>query len=255
MQVEDLGRPTGTVFACGQQGIGSEVSRWRRLALAVLAASLGGTDAATAVTVSYQLDIIDPELVGYEAPEVGQRRSSDVSVIVTFSSVPDNSCITPADDDGTTDIHVSGGYLVETETEIQPSRMETTAPAQPTAPLRPNSDLLTNIEGVWGWRADFLESCAENPQTIQVAPDRRTLTMRYAKPYKEGAETITSVTFDVVSAEPNKLVLLRTDPAAFVVGKPTPVDVTFADANTMSWSPSNSTMASGAIERCAPAHP
>jgi hypothetical protein len=133
--------------------------------------------------------------------------------------------------------------------------MENTAAAQPTAPLRPNSDLLTNIQGVWGWRADFLESCAENPQTIQVAPDRRTLTMRYAKPYKEGVETITSVTFDVVSAEPNKLVILRTDPAAFVVGKPTPVDVTFADANTMSWSPSNSTMASGAIERCAPAHP
>jgi hypothetical protein len=78
------------------------VSKWRRLALAVL-------------------DIIDPELVGYEAPEVGQRRSSDVSVIVTFSSVPDNSCITPAVDDGTTDIHVSDAYLVETETETQPS--------------------------------------------------------------------------------------------------------------------------------------
>ena len=221
----------------------------------MLAASLGGTGAATAGTVSYRLDIIDPQLVGYDPPEARQRRASDVSVIVTFSSVPDsNSYRIPVNDVGTTDIDVSGAYLAETETEIQPS-MENTAAAQPTAPLRPNSDLLTNIQGVWGWRADFLESCAENPQTIQVAPDRRTLTMRYAKPYKEGAETITSVTFDVVSAEPNKLVILRTDKAAFVVGKPTPVDVTFADANTMSWSPSNSTMASGAIERCAPAHP
>jgi len=256
MQVEDLGRPTGTVFACVQEGIGSEVSRWRRLALAVLAASLGGTGTAWAVTVSYRLDIIDPQLVGYDPPEVGQRRASDVSVIVTFSSVPDNSCITPVDDDGTTDIHVSDAYLVEPETEIQPSRMETTATAQPTAPLRPNSDLLTNIQGVWGWRADFLASCAENPQTIQVAPDRRTLTMRFAKPYKPDSETITGMTFDVVSVEPNKLVLLRTDLAAFAVDrKPIPLDVTFIDANTMSWSPSNSAMASGAIERCAPAHP
>jgi hypothetical protein len=258
----------------------------------VLAASLGETGTTWAVTVSYQLDIIDPQLVGYDPPEAGQHRVSDVSVIVTFSSVPDNSCITPADDDGTTDIHVSGGYLVETETEIQPSRMETTAPAQPTAPLRPNSDLLTNIEGVWGWRADFLASCAENPQTIQVASDRRTLTMRFAKPYKPGSETVTGMTFDVVSVDSNKLVrsrtdpaafavdrkpgsetvtgmtfdvvsvdsnklvLLRTDPAAFAVDrKPTSLNVTFMDANTMSWSSSNSATWLGAIERCAPAHP
>ena len=54
--------------------------------------------------------------------------------------------------------------------------------------------------------------------------------------------------------KPNKLVLLRTDSAAFAVGKPIPIDVLFIDTNAMSWSPSNSAMvSSGTIERCAPA--
>jgi hypothetical protein len=80
--------------------------------------------------------------------------------------------------------------------------------------------------------------------------------MRFAKPYKPDSETITGMTFDVVSVEPNKLVLLRTDPAAFAVDrKPTPLNVTFMDANTMSWSSGNSAGWLGAIERCAPAHP
>jgi hypothetical protein len=112
-----------------------------------------------------------------------------------------------------------------------------------------------------------LASCAENPQTIQVAPDRRTLTVHFAKPYKQGSETITDMTFDkqgsetitdmtfgIVSVERNKLVLLRTDPAAFAVGKPTQVDVLFIDENSMIWSPSHGAMvASGTIEHCAPA--
>jgi hypothetical protein len=122
-----------------------------------------------------------------------------------------------------------------------------------TSPALAAIDAFKNIQGVWGWRADFLQSCSENPQTIQVAPDGKTLTMRYAKPFKEGSDVINDMTFDVISANRSKLVLLRTDPPAFVGGKPIPVDVLFIDENTMSWSPSNSAMAwSGAIERCAP---
>jgi hypothetical protein len=111
-----------------------------------------------------------------------------------------------------------------------------------------------NMQGVWGWRADSLQSCSENPQTIQVSPDQKTLTLRYAKPYKEGPVTITEMTFEVVAVKPNMLVLLRTDPGAFTFGKPIPFDVLFFDKNTMSWSPSNSAaVSSGAIERCASA--
>lgn len=136
-----------------------------------------------------------------------------------------------------------------------PRRLGTTATALLTRQPRANIDALKNIHGVWGWRADFLESCSENPQTIQASPDQKTLTMRYAKPYKQDSGTITEMTFEVVSVKPNKLVLLRTDSAAFAVGGPIPIDVLFIDTNTMSWSPSNSAMVlSGAIERCAPAH-
>jgi hypothetical protein len=113
-------------------------------------------------------------------------------------------------------------------------------------------DVLKDIQGVWGHRANFLESCSENPQTIRVAPDRKTLTLRYAKPYKIRSETLTELRFDVVSVKPNMLVLLRTNPPASAVGLS--YDVVFIDANTMSWSPSkNATLTPGAIERCAPA--
>jgi hypothetical protein len=132
--------------------------------------------------------------------------------------------------------------------------LETPATARSATQPQSTLDVLKVLQGgVWGWRADFLESCAENPQTIQVAPDRRTLTMHFAKPYKQGSEAITDMTFDVVSVEHNKLVLLRTDPAAFTVGKPTQVDVLFLDENTMIWSPSHGAMvSSGTIERCPP---
>jgi hypothetical protein len=135
-----------------------------------------------------------------------------------------------------------------------PRHLGTAATALLTQQPRANIDALKNIQGVWGWRADFLESCSENPQTIQVSPDHKTLTKRYAKPRKEGSGTITEMTFEVVSVKPNKLVLLRTDSGAFAVGRPIPIDVLLIDTNTMLWSPSNSAMASsGAIERCAPA--
>lgn len=132
-------------------------------------------------------------------------------------------------------------------------RLEMTASL--TAQPRPSLDTLKVIEGVWGWRADFLLSCSENPQTIQVAPDRRTLTIRYAKPYVLlGSETSADLTFEVVSVKPNVVVLWLANPPAAT--KPNQIDVQFIDANTMSWSPSsNARVSTGAIERCPPSGP
>lgn len=132
--------------------------------------------------------------------------------------------------------------------------LATLAAARLATKPRLNLDVLKAIQGVWGFRADSLQSCSENPQTIQVAPDRKTLTMRYAKPYKQDSGTVTELIFDVVSVKPNMVVLLWANPPTFVVSKPTPVDVVFIDANTMSLSRSNSVRgSSGAIERCASA--
>jgi len=81
--------------------------------------------------------------------------------------------------------------------------------AKPTA----NVDALKDIQGVWGWNADFLQSCSENPQTIAVAPDRKKLSVQYAKPYQNGRQTTTKLDFDVVSVTLDTLVLSRSDPA------------------------------------------
>jgi hypothetical protein len=127
--------------------------------------------------------------------------------------------------------------------------LEATAVARLATKPPPNLDVLKYVQGVWGVRADFLESCSENPQTISVAPDRKTLTLRFASPSKLGSATIADMTFDIVSVKPNMLVVLWANPP--VATKPVPIDVQFIDANTMSWSPSNSAMlSSGAIERC-----
>jgi hypothetical protein len=145
---------------------------------------------------------------------------------------------------------VSGcGIAIATELSA-PRHLQMIVTAWLTARRRPNLDPLRDIQGVWGWKADVLRSCSENPQTMLLAPDQRTLTMRYAKPYNPGSGTVTEMIFDVVSVKASKLVLVRTDSAA--VGKPMPVDVLFIDANTMSWSYANSAMGwSGSIGRCA----
>jgi hypothetical protein len=127
--------------------------------------------------------------------------------------------------------------------------LEMRAAASSVRTPRPDLIVLKNIQGVWGWRADFLLSCAENPQTIAVAPDRKTLTLYYAKPNRQGSETLTELSFDVVAVEPDKLVLQWTNPPSG--GKPSPVEVQFIGPNTMSWSSSNDAkVSSGTIERC-----
>jgi hypothetical protein len=117
----------------------------------------------------------------------------------------------------------------------------TTAQLAAKPPL--NLDLLTAIQGVWGWRADVRQSCAVNPQTISVTPDRKTLTVQYAKPVQPDADTSTTMNFDVVSATSNLIVLRRPDS--------TNMYLRFIDADTITVSRSDEPVdTSGAVERC-----
>ena len=105
------------------------MSRWQRLTLAALAASLGGIGPARAITIIDTPAIADPQLLhGYGAPEavVLVKNTSDISTIVTFGSVP-NSGGDKGDDD-TADVTVYVSYLVEAETESQPEDLILPAP-------------------------------------------------------------------------------------------------------------------------------
>jgi hypothetical protein len=114
--------------------------------------------------------------------------------------------------------------------------------------LRPalNLDVLKVVQGVWGWRADFLESCEENPQVVSVSPDRRKLLVRYAKPFQSGNETVTSLNFDVVAATGDSIVL-----SGISSGKPSHVTIQFLNSDTFSLSRTDQPLgSSGTIVRC-----
>ena len=100
------------------------MSRWQRLTLAALAASLGGIGPARAITIIHTPAITDPELLhGYGAPEPALlvKNTSDISAIMTFGSVPNSGGdMTDKGDDDTADVTVYVSYLVEAETESQP---------------------------------------------------------------------------------------------------------------------------------------
>jgi hypothetical protein len=131
-------------------------------------------------------------------------------------------------------------------------RYVTTAAAAPVA-AKPklNLDTLKAIEGVWGFKADFLQSCEENPQTISVAADRKRLSLRYAKPYRNGPKMVETVDFNVLSATPDTLVLSKVDPAAPTGSSSVRVYFKFIDANTFVLTSSNDPEgSSGAIARC-----
>lgn len=129
--------------------------------------------------------------------------------------------------------------------------LEVIAAAQLAAKPRLNLDVLRVIQGVWGWRADFLESCAENPQTVVVSPDHKNLSVRYAKPFKTGSSLVTDLEFDVISAKPDMLVLTERGTTTSTESRPAQVYINFLDANTYSLSRSDDPMkSSGAIVRC-----
>jgi hypothetical protein len=131
--------------------------------------------------------------------------------------------------------------------------LQAVAAARLAAKPRLNLDVLKTVQGVWGWKADFMQSCLENPQTVSVAPDRKKLSVRYAKPFQDGSKLITDLDFDVVAAKPDSIVLSELNSAAPTNPRPALVYVQFLDANTYSLSRSDQPMkSSGTIERCRP---
>jgi len=130
--------------------------------------------------------------------------------------------------------------------------LQAAAAARLAAKPRLNLDVLKAIQGVWGWRADFLQSCSENPQTVSVTPDRKKLLVRYAKPFLDGSTLVTELDYEVVLAKPDSIVLLELNPT-IPVNPPNKVYVQFLDANTFALSRSDEPMkSSGTIERCLP---
>jgi hypothetical protein len=111
-----------------------------------------------------------------------------------------------------------------------------------------NLDVLRLVQGVWGWTADSLESCAENPQVVSVSPDRRKLTVRYAKPFRSGGESVTDLNYDVVAATGDSIVL-----SGISSGPPSHVYVRFLGPDSFSLSRSDQPLgSSGTIIRCPP---
>ena len=107
------------------------------------------------------------------------------------------------------------------------------------APVR-TGDALTMIQGVWGWRADFLQSCSENPQSISVSSDHKRLSVHHARSWPDA-------NFDIVSVQPDRIVLSAPGRGA----TPIWVFIKFLTADTYiannSYQPLETT---GVIERC-----
>jgi hypothetical protein len=108
----------------------------------------------------------------------------------------------------------------------------------------PTLDPLKAVPGVWGWRADTLQSCEENPQTIALSRDGKTLSIRYAKPLELASGAVTELSYEVVSIEPNMLVLAKPGSARRIFFR-------FIDDNAfaISWS-NDPNGSSGTIARC-----
>jgi hypothetical protein len=128
-------------------------------------------------------------------------------------------------------------------------RATTVTPAA--AKVLPGGDALSTIQGVWGWRADFLQSCAQNPQVISVSSDRKRLSMHYTKPVPAGAKSLQDVDFDVVSVQPDTLVLSAPVSATGPIPHPVSISIKFMDANTyIASSSARPLQTTGVIERC-----
>lgn len=112
-------------------------------------------------------------------------------------------------------------------------------------------DALATIQGTWGWRADFMQSCAQNPQVISVSADRKRLSMHYTKPIPSGTRALQDVDFAVVSVQSDALVLSPPAAATGPVPHPVSISIKFLDANTYIATNSDRPLQStGVIERC-----
>lgn len=114
-----------------------------------------------------------------------------------------------------------------------------------------NLDVLKTIQGVWGWRADAMRSCAENSQTISLSADHKKVRTQWAKPIWDGRTQIVDAEFDVVSTHPDELVLTQADSAASTNSQHVIVHVKFLSADTYSLSRSDKPFGTtGSIVRC-----
>jgi hypothetical protein len=104
-------------------------------------------------------------------------------------------------------------------------------------------DVLTLIQGVWGWRSDSLRSCSENPQSISVSLDHKRLSVHYMKPIAGNS----ALDFDIVSVRPDTIVLSA---PRLGVG-PISIFIKFLTADTyMANNSAQPLQTTGVIERC-----
>jgi hypothetical protein len=124
---------------------------------------------------------------------------------------------------------------------------ETFRLSEPATQGLPTFDVLKAVQGAWGWRADALQSCADNPQTISLSPDGKTLSVDYAKPYWNRRH----FEYAVVSSRSNQLVLQSLNSAPSGKLDPPTMTITFQDPNTFLLTRTDQPLATpGAIERC-----
>ncbi len=115
----------------------------------------------------------------------------------------------------------------------------------------PSGDALATIQGVWGWRADFLQSCTENPQVISVSSDHKKLSLHYAKPLVSASPPLKDFDYAVVSVQPDTIVLSGPLSAARSNLRPASITIKFLDANTYTATASDRPLqTTGVIERC-----
>jgi hypothetical protein len=125
--------------------------------------------------------------------------------------------------------------------------LEFVAKADPTVQARPNLDAARTLQGVWGWRADYQQSCSQNPQTISVSPDGKSVTLDYAKPHRSQQH----FEYAVVSLRPNVIELRALNAPAVANPRQAVLTITFQDANTFLLTNSAQPLAAyGVIERC-----
>ena len=125
--------------------------------------------------------------------------------------------------------------------------LELLVQGDPVVRAGPNLDVMKLVQGNWGWRADFRQSCSQNPQTISVSPDGDRVSLDYARPYW----TQQHFEYSVYSARANKIVLKLLNAAPSPDSHPVTLTITFLDANTFLLENSNKPLESyGTMERC-----
>jgi hypothetical protein len=132
-------------------------------------------------------------------------------------------------------------FAVQRDLSVPPTAKVAAKPA-------PTLDALEAVSGVWGWRADALQSCEENPQKIALSRDAKTLSIRYAKPLQLASGAVTELNYEVVSVEQNMLVLAKEGSPQ---GSARRIFFRFIDRNAfaISWS-NDPNGSSGTIARC-----